>query len=360
MLFLHDIAFKLGLLPPLRRAWDYPSNRRRMAKASKMVPNILSFIAPLAGIPAPVSWRVQRLVPTVSDLTVITLGPMDQPPAAVLKLPRSDSAMATLRRQRAVLAALHADPRLGRWRALLPVILAEGVIAGQPYLVEQMLPGLESRRLIANPTSRTKTQAVAAATIGELHRWTATSSTTDAGMLKRWIDEPLCLIRRSRATRPVEAGNAQALKRLAAELHSALAGRTLAVSWVHGDFFPGNFLMTPDAATVTGIVDWELAAHDDLPLLDLVQLFLSTRMLVQRRGLGDTVRELLEGTGWTAHEHALLDAAQAALPGDTIDMRTMVLLCWLRHLAANLTKSTRYIGHDLWMRQNIDPVLRCV
>jgi hypothetical protein len=69
------------------------------------------------------------------------------------------------------------------------------------------------------------------------------------------------------------------------------------------------------------------------------------------------MRSHLHGEEWTPHEQALLAAAQAALPGDEIGMRALLLLCWLRHIAANLTKSTRYAGHGLWMKRNVEAVL---
>ena len=197
----------------------------------------------------------------------------------------------------------------------------------------------------------------ATATITQLHRRTATSIVADTSVRKRWIDEPLGLVRRLNATRPAATRYDEALDRLAAELHHALAGRELAVSWIHGDFVPGNILVTPDGSMLTGIVDWELAARNELPLLDLIQLFLASRMLVQRRELGDIMRGLLHGDEWTQHERALIDAAQTALPGETVDMRAMRLLCWLRHIGANLTKSTRYGRHSLWISKNIDGVL---
>ena len=45
------------------------------------------------------------------------------------------------------------------------------------------------------------------------------------------------------------------------------------------------------------------------------------------------------------------------IPGDAIDVRAAVLLCWLRHVSANLEKSTRYARHYLWLRANVLSVL---
>jgi O-antigen/teichoic acid export membrane protein len=358
-----DVRILLRVPAVPRRLWRNWQRRRFIASARSLVPDILPTISPPTDAPPPITWSVQRSVRTINEVAMVTLGPTGQPPAAMLKLPQADYAVASLRRERKVLTDLHADPRLEEWHALVPKLLAEGEIAGHPYVVEQMLPGIKGHAVLSSPAARARMQVAAAAAIGELHRRTATSIVADAKMLRRWIDEPLLLIRQVNATRPRAASNEKAMNRLATQLHSTLAGRTFSVSWVHGDFSPGNILVTPDGAMLTGIVDWELAVPDELPQLDLLQLLLSTRTLVQRRELGDTVRELLNGGNWTPHEQVLLDAAQSVLPGDEVGevgMRAMVLLCWLRHIAGNLTKSTHYARHKLWIAKNVESVLQCL
>jgi aminoglycoside phosphotransferase (APT) family kinase protein len=340
---------------------DYPSNHRRLAVATKLLPEILPTITPLPDTPPPATWTVHRIAATVSDKTVIIIGPAGRPPAALLKLASPDDpAMMSLRQQGHMLSMLHADGRLAEWRALVPTPLAVGEIEGRAYIVEQLLPGREATGVLSRPAARARMQVAAAAAIGELHRLTATSVVVDAGMLERWIDAPLQVVRHVTATLPHAAGNERAIERLATELREALAGRTLAVCTVHGDFAPRNILVTPDGATLTGIVDWERAAHDDLPLLDLLLLLLWVRMVVHRCELGNVMRALLDGAEWTHHERALMEAAEAALPGDAVGMRALVLLCWLRYVAASLRKSQYCAGHRLWMLANIEAVLQSV
>jgi aminoglycoside phosphotransferase (APT) family kinase protein len=275
----------------------------------------------------------------------------------MLKLPRSDAAIVSQERQKEVLTRLHNDQRLGAWRDLLPTLLAEGETANTHYLVEQMKPGFDARTLLDNPDAQARVRTAAATAIGVLHRHTASAAVVDAGMLERWIDEPLCRVKDSLATLRHAHGYHQTLDSMMTDLHSALVGKSVPVSWVHGDFTPGNILLTADAGEVTGILDWDQASPEDLPQLDLVLLFLSMRMLSQRRELGDIVGQMLKGAEWTANELDLLNAAQASLPGETVAMRELVLLAWLRHVAANLSKSTRYVGHRLWTAKNIEAVL---
>jgi O-antigen/teichoic acid export membrane protein/thiamine kinase-like enzyme len=353
-----NVQFPLRLLAIPRGLWWHWRQRRRKADIAKMVPEILSVISPLADTPHPTTWGVQGLVRTLNDVTVVTLGPRGLPPVALLKLPRTDAAAMSLKQQRAVLTRLYTDPRVGPWRALLPRQLAADETADKFYLVEQMLPGLEAHRMVSEADTRMRMQTAAVAAISDLHHRTAVSVAVDAAMLERWVDRPISVMRDLLASGKPAIDYQRVFDRLMTELHDALMGRMLSVSWVHGDFTPGNILLTPDAAAVTGILDWDQAAPQNLPQLDLALLFLSTRMLERRCELGDVVREILNAGEWSVPEDDLLNTAQMSLPGAAVGVREMVLLSWLRHAESNLTKAIRYKDNWLWTAKNIESVLQ--
>ena len=203
-------------------------------------------------------------------------------------------------------------------------------------------------------------QLRAATAIVELHRRTARSVVVDSTLLERWIDRPLLVIRRLQARQPAAGHIDEVIERLRAELHGALAGRSLHIGWIHGDYWLGNILVGRDNATPTGIVDWDRAEPDELPLHDLLHLLLYTRKLQQRCELGEIVRAVLGSAGWSLHERALLSAADMPLPDDASSERAMVLLYWLRFIAANLLQSTYFGRNRWWVTKNIDDVLRCL
>lgn len=355
-------AVRLGLgasrLP--HRLWGRWQNERHFARACDRVPSILVSIPARDDALPPATWRVQRAERTRTGVVVISVGPVDQPPRAVVKLPQTREGVAGLQRQRAVHTALHADARLGEWRSLVPKPLAAGAVAGQFYTAEEALPGRAALPLVSDPKARMRLQIGAAAAIGELHRRTARSVLVDDAMLERWIDRPLLVIRRLHARRPPALRNDAAIERLRTELYGALTGRRLCASWIHGDFWPANILVGPDAATLTGIVDWDRAAPDELPLHDVLHLLLYTRKLLQHCEPGEIVRALLGGGEWTRHERALLDAAELPPPDAAAGERAMVLLYWLRFIAANLLQSTYFGRNRWWVTKNIDDVLRCL
>jgi aminoglycoside phosphotransferase (APT) family kinase protein len=355
-----DIQFLVRWSAGPRAMWWRLSHRQRVAAASRAVARILPRVAPLPGLADPATWTTQYLVHTVNDVMVVALGVPGEPPAGILKLAETSSAVESLQRQKSALQALQSDSRLADWRSLLPTLLAEGMTENCPFIVERMMPGVESRLLIAEPDVRDRLLTTAVASIGELHLRTVRLLRVDGATLKAWIDEPLDRLGGAVASGANLTGHKLALDRLAVQLHAALEQRQVAVSWVHGDFVPGNILATPDGSTLTGIIDWELATPADLPLLDVIQLLVSTRTHVQQRELGYILPELLNGDAWTAHERGLLAAAQQRLPGEPIDLRTLLLLSWLRHVDANLSKSTRYAHHRLWMTRNVNAVLQDV
>ncbi|NLX09184.1 MAG: phosphotransferase [Chloroflexi bacterium] len=330
--------------------------RSPIQQAFDLIPQVLPMISSPNGTPT-TTWEQHRLLRTLNDVIVVALGPREQPPAALLKLAASDKAIAGLTRQREMVAALRQDTRLDGWRDLLPQTLHSGEAAGYAYVVEQALPGIEARTLFADEATRQRIQSAAASTITTLHTATATITRVDNEILSRRVDRPLQLIRSVTATHREADRWSAILDRLSDELHSALENRSLALGWIHGDFWPGNILVSPDGATVTGTLDWESAAQAEPPFLDILQLLISSRTLTSGQDLNIVLHALLEGDGWTEHEAALLAALQAH-GGDALEMRTMIILTWLHHASANLGKADVYQKHWLWINKNIYGVLQ--
>lgn len=334
-----------------------PAHRRRARRAAALVPLIVDGVAMPAAARA---WTVHRSLRTVSDMAVMTIGPARGSPCALVKLATSDAAARSLDREHGALIALHADERLGPWRELLPDVLAHGARAGTCYLVERLLPGRPGTRALHAPAADTDPVARAAAAIAPLHRITAAEVPAGPDDLRRWIEGPLRTLSDGAARSGRERLPAGALDRLGCELADALTGRRLAVSWIHGDYVPGNILVDRRALRVTGVVDWELARPGDLPLVDVATLLLAARMRTSRRELGRVVSDWLAGARWTDDEQRILDDAQAGLPGEAIDGRALVLLCWLRHVSGNLAKASAYATHERWRRGNVAPVAEAV
>ena len=169
-------------------------------------------------------------------------------------------------------------------------------------------------------------------------------------MLGQWVDQPAERIRMALPSNGV-------IGRLAGVLRADLAGRPLTLGWAHGDFHPGNVLVSADGR-VTGIVDWGGAREQDLSVLDLAFWLLTVPAPGQPREFGKRIAARLSSERfWTPTESRLLGSLTDA---DLATGRTLLLLAWLRHVSSNLGKSDRYGSSPLWLRWNVIPVLRQV
>jgi aminoglycoside phosphotransferase (APT) family kinase protein len=349
-----DVAADLRVLPFLSRG---RGTIRRHRLGFDPTP-FLDLLARQEGDPAASRWQVQRTLPTLTDSVVVLVGPPGQRPDAIVKVAGGPSNIA-LEHEKGALTALHADTRLERLHDMIPEVRDEGVLGGRQYLVETVVRGVAADTVLRAGAGNGKTLAAAARTIAALHGATRSEpEPLDDRALQRWVDEPIAVIGGVTAHRPHADTSSAALARVADAARQAFIGKAVARSWVHGDYVPTNIFVTPDGRRVAGIVDWETAVPDGLPHLDVLHLLLSTRVLARRRELGQVVRELLTEPRLDDSERAALELAWQALPGESLDLRALILLCWLRVASATLLRSDRYQRSRLWLTLNVESVLR--
>ena len=362
--FVHknfDLRPVIQMYHTLRMPWVKSRDRMRIAQVNAgLLPRILASLPGNSHESSPQTWRAKHIVQTVTGLTVIMLAAQEQEqPVGVLKIAYSKCTAEGLRAQSRVLASLRADNRLQEFRELMPELLAEGTSQGQYYSIESILPGYDARTKLIRQDDRQRMLVAASHAICDLHARTLQTVKVDASLLSLWVDARLTSIRLTRGYNSRSHRLASHIERVASELKGSLHDHLLSVSWIHGDYAPGNILVTPDAARVAGLVDWGLAAID-LPQLDLIYLLLSVRSSIGKSELGRIVRDLLNGNDWSPEERALLRAEQQAIPDDPLAMRTLLLLCWLRHVSSNITKSEVYRNHLLWFHRNVETVLEAI
>jgi O-antigen/teichoic acid export membrane protein/aminoglycoside phosphotransferase len=291
------------------------------------------------------NWQPEHDLPTVTGTAVIMVRGADSEPC-VLKVAISRNGIAGLRRERDVLYRLQADKRLGEWRSLVPVPMGSGDISGGCYLVTSRLPGTDGRNATPGLVNWLTPAAVNA--IAPLHRLDSTVQVINRVLLHKLVDEPVGRLREV-------VRRKQAADRLAASLHAALAGRWVTLGWTHGDFCPGNVLVSTDGR-VTGIVDWGRIRDHDLVILDLAFWLLKVPRPGQPHEFGARIAARL-GTehAWMPAERQLLETRTY---GDPISGRALLLLAWLRHVTDSLTKNDHHADISQWSRRHVLPVLR--
>lgn len=342
--------------------WRRWAHRHELAQIIDAVPCIVPKVRQRLGLSAEPAWTVLGAEWTRTDLAVIALGPSDRRPCVMLKAAHSRTGGQALERQREVVAAMLADPRVAGWEQFVPRPITSGTLAGRWYMVEQALVGNDGRRLAYDRGARRRLLRLVAQTIGELHERTAVGIIVDAEHLEAWVENPVQLVEKTLTGSPFgNSGQLSArLRETAATLRHALTGRLVNVSWIHGDLWVGNVLARPDGAELCGIVDWDRAQPDGLPMHDILDLLLHTRRVVAFEGeLSNTFRDVLGGASWTSDELAILGNADLPLPRDAAGYHLMLVLHWLRHISRYINQYPGRAHNPHWVAGHVRGILRC-
>lgn len=310
------------VLPPGR--WQATRRRRELRRARGLVPEVLRQIGEAE------RWQPDSSYWTSTGAASVRL--VERGGAGGRVVTFLPTAAARLARETCVLAQL---PPVAR----APVRLGTGIAGGVAFAVDELLPGTPSADLLS-----------AAHAVRELHSETGRDRVVDDDLLARWVTTPLSAVAALLERGPVPVPH-EALRRVGEQLREGLLGRTLTTSWIHGDFWTGNVL-TVDGA-VTGIIDWDLAADDELPSHDLLNLLIHARWTAERRELADVVLELLREPDWSEAERAVLGPT-------VVEERTALLLYWLRHVASVGVQQLSYVPHSVlvWRWRNVHQFLR--
>ena len=337
------------LLRALTSGYERGAGRLRAARSNATVRAIVSAIG------EPWSFMAIQAIATLNDVDVaLLIAPGTLVPAAVVKVARSAQASRSLERHRVALGILAGLEVPGDWRMTVPAVGAHGSFSGRLYLVESAVDGIPAASTAPGRETVVDRHVIEATvqSISALHRATAREVVVGDERLGRWVDDPAGRVR-TVVNRPSDLVR---LDRLVDEMRADLVGRRVIVSRVHGDLTVDNVYLTSDGRQVTGLVDWEASADDELPELDLVLFALTARIRSGQR-LGDLL-SLGLGDGAAADDLLQLPSVDPALYDNGLSTRTRLLLTFVRQAAANIEKSVRYQGRSHWARRNVVAVIR--
>lgn len=291
---------------------------------------------------------------TVSDLLVFRLDGGAAPPL-VVKHPRSPRAMVALARECEVLQGLERDERLGPWRRFVPSVEQQRLHGPLPLVAQRCLPGMEGDALLRHFPQLTHQAAMSALrAIRGLHLATGRTEQVTA-RLGDWIDPRLAVL--AREVHWCRRGpGAHAMSVLRDRLLRSLSGRSLLVGWTHGDFHPGNVLLTREHAGVLGVIDWSGAVPDGPSAIDCYTFVLTMRHQNTGSQFGRVVADAVRHASLRPEDRRLL-AEAGELATDGRGETALTLLTWLWHVAGNAAKSARYGRSHRWVAENVVAVL---
>lgn len=301
-----------------------------------------------------------KSVRTGSSMNVAMIPGGENGEALVVKFTDSVVASAELVISSQVQEHLGADPQLSSWSVRVPKVLASGVVGTTTFAVEECLSSRDGRMVRDDPISASALIEDALVVIEDFHRVYAKYEHIDAGRLEAIVDRPVQTVREN-TTAGFLGRRSHAIDRLTQWLRRSLIDQELECGWSHGDYHLGNVLVNDNSNEVVGIIDWGRAESDGLTLLDGFTLIIFERAVFAGEEIGSFVLELLRDVTAAyidrSHPEVLVEL-RALLIGDSeVDLRCLLILTWLKHVANNLRFEDRARAHGLWRLRTVDLVL---
>jgi aminoglycoside phosphotransferase (APT) family kinase protein len=151
-------------------------------------------------------------------------------------------------------------------------------------------------------------------------------------------------------TSHLDSGGRAALGRIERELDDRLGGVPL--GWAHGDFTRNNLFV--EAGRLRSVVDWECAAPDALPLLDLLDLTVQwdprARGLARGRRLTEMLLPFARAGG---DERVRRYCAVTGTPADPRTLAGLAVALWLARMARELAPPRDPSRTAAWMAENL-------
>lgn len=344
------------------KPWTRHIARKELGRQAAFAEGLLAQLARDGQIgPDAEALRITSTVLTRSDVLVALIGePGQDEPRLVLKLPLTPDATRSTTDHRHVVAALHELPELASFCAFVPRAVAWGDQQGRPYYLETALPGVGAADLVRRQAEPASMMRDAARLIGQLHLGTLRRQLVDETLFARLAGDDLAFLRQLSGGWPDATLLRQKLDQLGELLRGQIAGHELPFSWTHGDFWPGNLLIQPASGQIGGVVDWDRASADQIPLHDMLHLLAYTRKLQQRSELGQEIVSYLLPAAFDKYERSLVKEAieQLELPASVDFFRAITLLYWLRFAATNLSRYPAFQRDSRWLKNNVFLVLK--
>ncbi len=241
----------------------------------------------------------------------------------------------------------------GEDRSLFPRLRFVGEVGKHLITLEDRIGGSPSLPEVVGP-NRPRVLPVLLAFLVRLGRATLSEADSDFRRFHGDLARKISDIQSALVDDDLVVRIAESWKRLSEGL-SAQSRRTV---WTHGDYNLGNSLLAQGKGRVCGVVDWDQHIDGAPPGLDVINLFLALRGLVDPSPRGTRIVALCRGA-WTQEEEGLWEQYFAGLGLDPGDRTNLVRTGWINSLWNGIHESSRRLDYSL-IQADVKAVLQGV
>lgn len=228
-------------------------------------------------------------------------------------------------------------------RSALPKAKGQGTIQGQSYWVESWLDGMDGTTFKWSPNWRRKTARSAAQYIVDLHGSTARQTEISRSVFDELLQPSVAIVE----TEARKADPGFDLSPLVEALWALFAGQQMPLVRTHGDFWPGNVLVS-DEGRLTGVLDWDSSVEVGWPLVDLLHFIAFQHKWRARWFFGRVVTRKLMPLRLSGLERELVGTYLSSLNIKEELRPGLVAIYWL----TRASRCSRSFGEG-WTRRNV-------
>jgi ubiquinone/menaquinone biosynthesis C-methylase UbiE len=234
-------------------------------------------------------------------------------------------------------------------RSMLPYVprgFFKGSLAGQPYFVEEWLPGVCAENPRLSMSERAELMRSAIDLLTQLHTSTLRHTRIDEPIFRKLFIKPIFEV----ADFLEYEKESHTLTHITSMLRKTVLGASLPLVWSHGDFSLKNLTVSQSPLRMTGLIDWDLSRKVSLPLLDLFHLIARERMVDEGLTLHGALRKYLFPLALEPVNNQLLSNYVSTLAIDHSVIPALCIMYWISRIHGHIG-SLNDLDSD-WVNKN--------
>ncbi|MGH9775420.1 MAG: phosphotransferase [Candidatus Acidiferrales bacterium] len=268
----------------------------------------------------------------------------------IAKIPLSHEGEVRASQEHTILSSVFARLDAPKKWTEIPQPLLAGEFEGTPFFVQQAKQGFPGLGFLGRSKGAVNWREKALEFLLRMHGITVTRRSLDE---KVWAEKVLPhLTPGLLATQ--EHANISAEK-IEDCLKANLLGLVLPFIFRHGDYWPGNLLFDRAGARITGVIDWDRAQPDSLPLLDLLDALISGRAEEEATSTPKLFDRLIH-EGMSRDDLKLIEMYQTEMDFSLSakQLQMFLLMDWLIRVSMRVSPQyAAWWGEYDWVRSNV-------